>query len=238
MSAGLSSLLKSEPVDMLVTALTDYATLPRVGPHAVTLETPHVDFLDPVALKAALVVAMIPFLWNVIARSEHRTRWMTRLCGGHARLGCYLLALAIFTASSYRTTFIQEAISAGARWAVLDTPLVRMVAAVMFVFANVLVLATYARLGITGTYLGDYFGILMSHRVEGFPFTITDNPMYWGSVLNYLSLALWNASPVGILLSVVVYVVYYVAIQFENPFTAMIYNEAAAKKAAAAKKSQ
>lgn len=37
---------------------------------------------------------------------------------------------------------------------------------------------------------GDYFGILMDEKVTGFPFNITENPMYWGSTANYLGLAL------------------------------------------------
>jgi phosphatidylethanolamine N-methyltransferase len=43
---------------------------------------------------------------------------------------------------------------------------------------QLLVLASVFRLGITGTYLGDYCGITMSERVVGFPFNLTDNPMY------------------------------------------------------------
>ncbi len=41
-----------------------------------------------------------------------------------------------------------------------------------------------------GTFLGDYFGILMSKKVEGFPFNVLDNPMYVGSTMIFLSGAL------------------------------------------------
>ena len=37
---------------------------------------------------------------------------------------------------------------------------------------------------------GDYFGILMDEPVTGFPFSLTENPMYWGSSATYLGLAL------------------------------------------------
>lgn len=30
----------------------------------------------------------------------------------------------------------------------------------------------------------------MEEKVTGFPFSITENPMYWGSTANYLGLAL------------------------------------------------
>ena len=46
-------------------------------------------------------------------------------------------------------------------------------------------------LGITGTFLGDYFGILMDKRVEGFPFNVLENPMYVGSTLCFAATALW-----------------------------------------------
>lgn len=37
---------------------------------------------------------------------------------------------------------------------------------------------------------GDYFGILMEARVTRFPFSVLDNPMYWGSTAVYLGWAL------------------------------------------------
>ena len=48
-------------------------------------------------------------------------------------------------------------------------------------------------LGVTGTYLGDYFGILMDKMVTGFPFNILDNPMYIGSTMCFLAHSLWYA---------------------------------------------
>jgi len=82
--------------------------------------------------------------------------------------------------------------------------------------------STYA-LGITGTYLGDYFGILMAGRVSGFPFSVTDAPMYWGSAMSFAGTALWYARPAGLLLTAVVVACYSVALTFEDPFTAAIY---------------
>jgi len=38
---------------------------------------------------------------------------------------------------------------------------------------------------------GDYFGILMDHRVTSFPFNVTDAPMYYGSTMAFLGSALW-----------------------------------------------
>lgn len=78
-------------------------------------------------------------------------------------------------------------------------------------------------LGLTGTYLGDYFGILMDSRVTSFPFNVTDAPMYYGSTMSFLGGALLFGKPVGLLLTGEVLVVYLVALRFEDPFTAGIY---------------
>lgn len=78
-------------------------------------------------------------------------------------------------------------------------------------------------LGITGTYLGDYFGILMDEMVTGFPFNVTDAPMYYGSTMSFVGSALWLGKPAGLVLSALVFVVYRVALSFEDPFTGMIY---------------
>jgi hypothetical protein len=67
-----------------------------------------------------------------------------------------------------------------------------------------------------GTYLGDYFGILMSNRVTGFPFNVLNDPMYIGSALSHLGTALWFQSPVGILLAAWVHVVYTIALKYEG----------------------
>jgi len=80
-------------------------------------------------------------------------------------------------------------------------------------------------LGFTGTYLGDYFGILMPHMVNGFPFNITSSPMYNGSTLCFLATALSYRSPAGLLLTALVYMVYQIALRFEDPFTADIYRQ-------------
>ena len=83
---------------------------------------------------------------------------------------------------------------------------------------------------ILGTYLGDYCGILMTSKVESFPFNVTDNPMYYGSTLVFLGTALWYQSIIGCLVAFLVLVMYKIALAFEEPFTAAIYEKAARLK--------
>ena len=71
-------------------------------------------------------------------------------------------------------------------------------------------------LGVTGTYLGDYFGILMDKPVTGFPFNVTGAPMYWGSTCSFLGTALYKGKPAGVLLTIQIFVMYLIALQFEE----------------------
>ena len=104
-------------------------------------------------------------------------------------------------------------------------------------------------LGVTGTYLGDYFGILMDEPVTGFPFNVTGAPMYWGSVCSFLGTALYKGRVAGVLLSLEVFFMYLIALQYEeyvmldlllsggiltcgSPFTAHIYAKRDKERAA------
>ena len=98
----------------------------------------------------------------------------------------------------------------------LETPLVAYSAYALIAAGNILVLSSMYALGITGTYLGDYFGILMSERVTSFPFNITGAPMYYGSTMSFLGTALLYGKPAGILLTAEVLVVYLMALRFEE----------------------
>lgn len=93
---------------------------------------------------------------------------------------------------------------------------VKVYAAVLFVAGNVLVLSSMYQLGITGTYLGDYFGILMKNRVSSFPFNVTNNPMYEGSTLVFLATGLWYGKLAALPLSVLVFICYKIALWFEE----------------------
>ncbi|KAG1797059.1 uncharacterized protein HD556DRAFT_1306753 [Suillus plorans] len=60
----------------------------------------------------------------------------------------------------------------------LSTPYDILILVVLFAIGQLFVVTSTWALGITGTFLGDYFGILMDHCVQGFPFNVLRDPMY------------------------------------------------------------
>uniref|UniRef100_A0A7N6BIP5 Phosphatidylethanolamine N-methyltransferase n=1 Tax=Anabas testudineus TaxID=64144 RepID=A0A7N6BIP5_ANATE len=178
------------------------------------------DFLNLINFDDSFCVAVIaiifnPLFWNVVARWEHRTRRLSRLFGS-PYLACYCLAFVIILLNVYRSHSMTVAMKAQARWEVMDVMVVFYAGVALMVLGTVLVVSSFLALGFTGTFLGDYFGILMDEKMTGFPFNILENPMYWGSTANYLGLALIGASPVGLVLTVIVAVAYKVALRFEG----------------------
>lgn len=189
-----------------------------------------------------------PLFWNVTARLEFYFKLLTRTVGFGSRRGaCYWLALTIFLLGLGRDYLYKCALDEqpsivstpyndyhfrlffAGNYAVPIAVMMKLAGLVCFVFGNILVLSSMWRLGITGTYLGDYFGILMSSRVTEFPFNFMDNPMYNGSTLVFLGTGLWELKLAALPLSLFVFTVYQIALMFEGPFTARIYAKAASK---------
>ncbi|KAG8962794.1 Phosphatidyl-N-methylethanolamine N-methyltransferase [Tulasnella sp. 419] len=175
-----------------------------------------IDISQPSLWVSVAAIAFNPIFWNITAQNEYKNKTITRLLGGKPYLGCYFLAVTIFSLGIFRDYLYHEALGHQPTYHLIDPKLAKPLAAVLFTAGQVLVLTSTWALGITGTYLGDYFGILMDHRVEGFPFNVLRDPMYNGSTLCFLATALWNASPAGIVISVFVHIVYTIALQYEG----------------------
>ncbi|XP_075925950.1 phosphatidylethanolamine N-methyltransferase isoform X1 [Petromyzon marinus] len=179
--------------------------------------TDSVNWTDANLYIALACIVFNPTFWNVVARREHRTRFLTRACCGSAHGACYALAIAILLLGFYRDYRFLEAMRSQPRVPLLDRGAPVYAAGLALVsLGSLLVLASFWALGITGTFLGDYCGILMDGKAAGFPFSVTDNPMYWGSTLNFLGCSLMQASPAGIILTCGVAISYRVAIAFEG----------------------
>lgn len=153
-------------------------------------------------------------------------------------MACYFLAATIFSLGLVRDYLYKAALADQPTHPLLDTDAVKYVSYALFITGNIFVITSTWALGITGTFLGDYFGILMDDIVTGFPFNISGAPMYHGSTMSFLGAALYFAKPAGILLTGWVYLIYAIALSYEDPFTAEIYAKRDRERAAAKKRSK
>ncbi|CAF9909887.1 Phosphatidyl-N-methylethanolamine N-methyltransferase [Imshaugia aleurites] len=181
-----------------------------------------IDFSQNSLYFSALAIAFNPTFWNIVARQEYHNKTLTRLFNGNSLRACYALAITIFGLGLFRDALYERALRHQPFIPAYHHP---YIAYVLFAIGNTLVLTSYYALGITGTFLGDYFGILMDEPVTGFPFNITGAPMYWGSTMSFLGTSLLYGRPAGVLLTTQVFLVYLGALQFEDPFTSQIYEK-------------
>ncbi|PWN35540.1 putative OPI3-methylene-fatty-acyl-phospholipid synthase [Meira miltonrushii] len=192
------------------------------------------DFSQRSFWVAAVSIIFNPLFWNFTAQNEYRHKTITKLLGNRPYYGCYLLGASIFLLGILRDHLYNQALSKQPINGYLALPFVKYFGGLLILAGQVLVISSMYALGVTGTYLGDYFGILMPHIVTGFPFNVVSDPMYFGSSLSFIGVALWYAKPAGLILSVLLSIVYVVALKFESPFTAEIYKKAAASSSSKA----
>lgn len=181
-----------------------------------------IDFDKPSFNIAIYFIIFNPTFWNIVARLEYHTHFLSNFTGS-ARSGCYTLAGTIFLLGLGRDIYFKKALADQPTSPLLDDDLIAVTGRFCVVIGQVLVATSMWKLGITGTYLGDYFGILMDEIVTDFPFNVSSNPMYQGSTLTFIGYTLLEGKAAGLLLSFMVYSMYYFALKFEEPFTAMIY---------------
>ena len=92
--------------------------------------------------------------------AEHKKQPLTRLFGNSRYRAAYIFALTVFSFGLLRDGLFKEALAHQPTLDVLAAPAVKAAAVVAFAVGSVLVLASMRALGIIGTYMGDYFGIL------------------------------------------------------------------------------
>jgi phosphatidylethanolamine N-methyltransferase len=206
-------------------------------------------YLDLASARAITYIIAAPLLWNVLARLEYYTSVWSRLCRGRRRFACLLLACWVFSFSLYRDLVVLEAMQTSAvrlppfpqafipavvwRFCTPRTIASAVDAVAWAAFATGLVLVTtsFLQLGLFGTYLGDYFGILKPSKVSGFPFSHFEHPMYDGSSLLFLAEALFERSTLGLLLTLLLFAMYRIATIWEGSFTNYIYANRARQRA-------
>ena len=135
------------------------------------------------------MIALCPLIWNILARLEYKTNILSTIFFSKY-IGCFALAVWIFGFSIYRDALVMDVMRICPKAVWLDEWRWQAFGMVLGIVGGVMVGSAYLRLGITGTYLGDYFGILMEKRETRFPFSVFDNPMYDGSTLLFLSKAI------------------------------------------------
>ncbi|KAL5474430.1 hypothetical protein EMCRGX_G026375 [Ephydatia muelleri] len=160
--------------------------------------------------KLAELLAQVTEVEKAVELYSHTSYF--RLCAGYLNNGIDVCIV-------YRTDDIPLQL--------LSSPVMVYIGQAMVAIGTILVLSSTWRLGFFGTFMGDHFGLLLKERVTGFPFNVTENPMYWGSAIIYFGYSLQHASLVGFLLSLCITLSYAIAIRIEEPFTAMIYENAA-----------
>ncbi|XP_058415500.1 phosphatidylethanolamine N-methyltransferase isoform X2 [Diceros bicornis minor] len=188
----------------------------------------YVDISDPRFVAAVLAITFNPLFWNVVARWEQKTHKLSKAFRS-PYLACYFLGCVILLLNFLRSHCFTQAMLSQPKMESLDNPTAYRAGLALLGVGSVFVVSSFLALGFTGTFLGDYFGILKEARVTTFPFSVLDNPMYWGSTANYLGWAIMHASPAGLLLTAVVALVYVVAVLYEEPFTAEIYRQKASQ---------
>ena len=182
------------------------------------------------ALAICFLVMINPLLWNIVCRLEYRTHAISNVLGGPKR-GCTALAVCILSLNCLRTSLFHVAVDEYGVWRPLDNGLMHALGYLIVGVGALLVISSAWRLGFFVSFMGDYFGIMCQNKVTGFPFNVVSDPMYVGSALVYLGLALRHASVVGLVLTTCIAVSYAVAIRFEGPFTSKIYEVEAKKRA-------
>ncbi|XP_053131799.1 phosphatidylethanolamine N-methyltransferase isoform X11 [Hemicordylus capensis] len=145
----------------------------------------YVDVTDLHFVAAILCIAFNPLFWNLVGRWEHQTRSLTRTFRS-PYVACYCLGAVILLLNFLRSHCFTEAIKSQPKLEVLDCLPGYCAGLIIAAVGTVFVVSSFLALGFVGTFLGDYFGILMEAKVTCFPFSILDNPMYWGSTIVYL----------------------------------------------------
>lgn len=180
--------------------------------------------ITPEVRAAAQSIAFNPLFWNVVGRVESKSHVFSRLAGSKYR-ACYIFAAIVFSLGIFRDYLYYQALQSQPIAPLLNNDFARLTGIVIAAVGHSFVVSSMWSLGVTGTYLGDYFGILMDHKVECFPFNVVNNPMYTGSFLSFLGVALHQGKAVGVGLSLLVFLIYRVGLLLEEPFTARIYQQ-------------
>lgn len=161
----------------------------RCSPPQWPYRVQYIDLSDPQLFLALIVTLLHPVVWNVIGRFEYYTRVLSKVFV-KPRIGVSALALWILLGGFYRNALVMAVMRDQETVEALGEPVYRVIGALCCVCGAVLVMSSFYQLGFVGTFLGDYFGILMEAKVTAFPFNVLEDPMYDGSTMLFAGKAI------------------------------------------------
>ena len=87
-------------------------------------------------------ISFNPIFWNIVARFEYNTHFLTKITG-LAKNGCYLLAAIIFSLGIYRDhVYHQELLNQPTFQPFIDSLIIKSLAILTFGFGNILVISS------------------------------------------------------------------------------------------------
>ncbi|KAJ2362370.1 Phosphatidyl-N-methylethanolamine N-methyltransferase, partial [Coemansia sp. RSA 2607] len=110
-----------------------------------------VDFSQTSLWVSLASITFNPLFWNIAARREYHTHWITSLFNGDRLKGCYAIAVTIFSLGILRDLLFNHALSHQPVLPLLLSAPVQLLAKLLFVSGMVFVLSSTYMLGITGT---------------------------------------------------------------------------------------
>eukprot|EP00056_Hartaetosiga_gracilis_P005005 m.80301 g.80301 ORF g.80301 m.80301 type:complete len:245 (-) comp12011_c0_seq1:332-1066(-) len=184
---------------------------------------------SPYSVATCAVAVACPILWNTIPYFLGTT--LTNAFGRKTAM----LAFAAFTVSmsAIRGVLFERAMEEALGSNVFSdvfgndnvgTIISSYVGPLLIAYGLLVSLSSFYRLGIFGTYMGEYFGIMLSEKITSFPFNHVDNPMYFGSTVTHFGKALSSGSPVGIVLAAFIGWTYFMGAAYEEPLMHWFYD--------------
>lgn len=186
-------------------------------------------FTEPILYICILNIFLNPTYWNTTSYIEYNTKKFSKFWGS-PKVAVIVHGLIIFSLGVIRNLIFSHICTTFPQFSYVPQWIICL-AYLTYAIGIILVSTSTYKLGIVGTYNGDAYGFPLSEKIEGFPFNVTVCPMYDGSSLNFLSHAIINKSPMGLLLAVLVFAVYRISNTFfEDPFTIQFYKDLEKKK--------
>lgn len=186
-----------------------------------------IHWTDPLLWTSAFFMLFGPLIWNILAQTEYYHHSLTQLFCGHKKIAIIALAFIILLLNYLRSTVFNLAIESQPKFP-LSHPVLFIISIVLVGFGQLLVWASFYRLGFYPTFLADYFGVFIHDApITSFPFSVCNDPMYFGSAVTHFGVAIAHSSPAGLLLSAFLSIVYKLAISQEGKMLQIIYSKKA-----------